>query len=100
MAEEPTADLEILTLFSEINQEQNNEDNEITNKSESKKFWESFKDALDLNVRGHDGQQRILSIIAESFTYSQLYNNLSVRFWNKFSNSYFSIDQTLFLSIG
>lgn len=82
MAEEPTADLEILDLFSEINQEKNNEvneDNEITNKSESKKFWKSFKDALDLNIRGYDGQQRILSIIAESFTYSQLHNNLNVR---------------------
>jgi hypothetical protein len=85
MAEDPTADLETLDLFLEINQEpktddDENKDNEITNEFESKKFWKSFKDALDLNIRGHDGQQRILSIIAGSFTYSQLHDNLNVGF--------------------
>jgi len=84
MAEDPTADLETLDLFSETNHERKTEDN-IDNennkiKNELKKFWKSFKDALDSNIRGYDGQQRILSIIAEVFTYSQLHDNLNVGF--------------------
>lgn len=75
MADDPTADLETLDLFSEISQEQ-----EIEKNLQSKKFWECFSDALNSNIRGSDGHQRILSIIAESFTYLQLNNNLKARF--------------------
>jgi hypothetical protein len=70
-------------MFFEINQEQeinHNEENKINLDLQSKKFWECFSDALNSNIRGSDGYQRMLSIIAESFTYSQLCNNLKVRF--------------------
>ena len=81
MAKDPTADLEILDLFSEINEQQETINKEEIKKGidlDLKKLWGCFSDSLNSNIRGHDGYQRILSIIAESFTYSQLNTNLNV----------------------
>jgi hypothetical protein len=41
-------------------------------------FWESFHQALEVNKRGHDGKRRILSIIAENFSYSVIMEKLKV----------------------
>lgn len=81
MARDPTPDLETLDLFLEINEQQKIIDKEKIKKEidlDLKKFWECFSDSLKSNIRGHDGCQRILSVIAESFKYSQLNTNLNV----------------------
>ncbi|CAG8838747.1 28998_t:CDS:2, partial [Racocetra persica] len=39
-------------------------------------FWNSFSRALNNNKKTLDGKQRILSIIAEDFTYNELEENL------------------------
>ncbi|CAG8841167.1 6435_t:CDS:2, partial [Racocetra persica] len=41
-------------------------------------FWNSFSRALDNNKKTSDGKRRILSIIAEDFTYDELETNLGV----------------------
>ena len=41
-------------------------------------FWDCFHQALEANKRGHDGKRRILSIIAENFSYSVLIEKLKV----------------------
>ncbi|RHZ55139.1 hypothetical protein Glove_420g6 [Diversispora epigaea] len=47
-------------------------------KNNSKMFWNSFQESLDVNKRGIDGRTRILSIIRESFTYDEIKKNLEV----------------------
>jgi hypothetical protein len=47
--------------------------------NESETFWTCFSKALNNNKKGLDGKQRILSIIAECFTYGQLESQLKVR---------------------
>ena len=47
--------------------------------SENEKFWESLQKALEANKRGIDGKVRILSIIAENFTYKKLNEKLGVK---------------------
>ena len=55
--------------------------------SQAEKFWTCFSNALDSNKKGPDGKQRILSIIADSFTYHELeeklevINNLNLHVW-------------------
>ena len=44
----------------------------------TKKFWQCFDRAISENKKNHDGKRRILSIIADQFTYSQLEKNLKV----------------------
>ena len=44
----------------------------------TKKFWECFGRAISENKKNHDGKRRILSIVADQFTYSQLEKNLKV----------------------
>ncbi|GES88806.1 hypothetical protein GLOIN_2v1884984 [Rhizophagus clarus] len=44
----------------------------------TKQFWNAFQDALDSNIRGIDGKRRILSIIADTFSYETIKQNLSV----------------------
>ena len=46
--------------------------------SESEKFWKSLHKSLEANKRGIDGKVRILSIIAENFTYKKLKEKLGV----------------------
>jgi hypothetical protein len=41
-------------------------------------FWRCFDNALKVNKKGADGKQRILSIIAENFSYEELESNLGV----------------------
>ena len=41
-------------------------------------FWMCFERALASNKKGPDGKQRILSIIANEFTYEELKQNLNV----------------------
>ena len=42
------------------------------------KFWSYFDRTLANNKKTHDGKHRILSIIADNFTYSELQKNLGV----------------------
>ena len=42
-------------------------------------FWSCFRQALRDNKKTRDGKRRILSIIANDFTYEELENNLGVR---------------------
>ncbi len=42
-------------------------------------FWSCFRQALNNNKKTRDGKRRILSIIADDFTYKELENNLEVR---------------------
>ncbi|CAG8434252.1 3254_t:CDS:2 [Diversispora eburnea] len=44
----------------------------------TKTFWSCFRKALDDNQKNRDGKCRILSIIANDFTYKELENNLDV----------------------
>jgi hypothetical protein len=48
--------------------------------NENEVFWNCFKKSLDDNKRGPDGKQRILSIIAQDFSYERLQKKLEVRF--------------------
>ncbi len=41
-------------------------------------FWNCFHQALEANKKGYDGKRRILSIIAEKFSYSVLMEKLKV----------------------
>jgi hypothetical protein len=41
-------------------------------------FWYSFRESFDANPNGSSGKSRILSIIAENFTYEELMENLQV----------------------
>jgi len=85
-ANDTTADLEILQLFSEINSESEKSELElksVLNKnleldSQVKTFWSCFEDSINNNIRGNEGQRRILSIIAEDFTYVKLKEQLNV----------------------
>lgn len=45
-------------------------------------FWTCFQRALSNNKKTSDGKRRILSIIANDFTYSELESNLNVRKFN------------------
>ena len=46
--------------------------------SVSRKFWGCFEEALHKNKKGQDGCIRILSIIANKFTYAELEEKLGV----------------------
>jgi hypothetical protein len=41
-------------------------------------FWQCFNHALEDNKKNRDGKRRILSIIANDFTYKELQENLGV----------------------
>ena len=43
-------------------------------------FWKSFDKAIQINKRGLNGKQRILSIIVENFEHKDIQNNLQVAF--------------------
>jgi hypothetical protein len=42
------------------------------------KFWSCFNESLKINKKGPDGIRRILSIIADNFSYDEIKTNLSV----------------------
>ena len=52
--------------------------NELQNKVD--KFWGSFNTSIQMNNRGLEGKQRILSIIVDNFGYHELQENLKVFF--------------------
>jgi len=41
-------------------------------------FWHSFRESIDANPNSSNGKIRILSIVAENFTYKELIENLQV----------------------
>lgn len=47
-------------------------------KNSTATFWSCFKQALNDNVKNQDGKRRVLSIIANDFTYKELTTNLNV----------------------
>ena len=51
---------------------------QTTPENYTKQFWNAFQDALDSNIRGIDGKRRILSIIADKFSYETIKQNLLV----------------------
>src|SRR6266542_2006647 len=53
----------------------------FTKKQYMIEFWTSLQKALEINKRGIDGKIRILSIIAEDFTYKKLKEKLKVSFF-------------------
>ena len=48
-------------------------------KTATRTFWNCFKCALVDNKKSQDGKCRILSIIADDFSYSEMQSNLEVR---------------------
>ena len=44
----------------------------------AKTFWKCFKNSLEENQKGDYGKRRILSIIAQDFTYQELQEKLGV----------------------
>jgi hypothetical protein len=47
-------------------------------KNSTPTFWQCFNHALEDNKKNRDGKRRVLSIIAEDFTYKELQENLGV----------------------
>jgi len=47
--------------------------------SSAETFWSCFRQALKDNKKTRDGKRRILSIIANDFTYKELKDNLKVK---------------------
>ena len=56
----------------------NNKKDPTDEESVSRKFWEGFEEALRKNKKGQDGRIRVLSIIANKFTYAELEEKLGV----------------------
>jgi len=69
-------------------------------KNTTKIFWNCFYEALNRNIRGLNGKTRILSIIANDFSYEDIKNNLNVSFY--YSNLLFKsiIHIKIYLFIG
>ena len=53
--------------------------NTVKEVSVSNKFWGCFEEALGENKRGQNNRIRVLSIIANKFTYAELEEKLGVR---------------------
>ncbi|CAG8526863.1 25374_t:CDS:2, partial [Gigaspora rosea] len=66
----------IICLYPQKNSE-SLENTENSEDLEESTFWNSFRNALIVNKHGQDGKTRILSIIADQFTYKQLRKNFS-----------------------
>ena len=41
-------------------------------------FWNCIQESLNVNKKGQDGKRRILSIVADQFSYDEIKNNLNV----------------------
>lgn len=46
--------------------------------SPTRALWDCFRDSYNANSKGIDGKTRILSIIAEKFTYREIIEQLEV----------------------
>jgi hypothetical protein len=44
------------------------------------KFWNCFKEAIEINKCGLDGKQRILSVITETFGFREIRKKLQISF--------------------
>ena len=53
---------------------------QLDSESESEIFWKSLQETLKANKKGVDGKIRILSIIADNFTYRKLKEKLGVSY--------------------
>jgi len=86
---DPTADKETLEILHEMGllHLPSNQDNNPENK-----FWSCFSLSLNANPKGIDGKQRILSIIAEKFSYNELNDKLKVH--NSVNDLLFIITET------
>ena len=62
-------------------------------------FWSCFKQALKDNKKNRDGKQRVLSIIANDFTYQELQTNLNVSDYEKTDNIFVDITNILKINI-
>ena len=49
-----------------------------SNQNPENKFWSSFSSSLNANPKGANGKQRVLSIIAEKFSYNEFNDKLKV----------------------
>lgn len=84
-AKDPKSDIEtIFNLFSNglLNTTLNStiKNKEFENyKDNANVFWYSLRESIDANPNGSDGKIRILSIVAENFTYEELMENLQVQ---------------------
>lgn len=84
-AKDPKSDIETISnLFSNglLNTTLNStiRNDEFENyKTTANVFWYSLRESLDANPNGLNGKVRILSIVAENFTYEELMKNLQVR---------------------
>ena len=47
-------------------------------KNSTTTIWQCFNHALEDNKKNRDGKRRVLSIIADDFTYKELQENLGV----------------------
>ena len=52
--------------------------NDAPNDASGNQLWECLKNAFYKNKKGQDGRIRILSIVANEFTYAELEKRLSV----------------------
>ena len=72
-------------------------------KNTTKTFWNCFYEALNNNIRGLDDKTRILSIIANHFSYEVIKNHLNVNFYFIFIikiNNFNNFDIKIYLLIG
>ncbi|CAG8454449.1 1456_t:CDS:2 [Cetraspora pellucida] len=74
-SKDPTTDKANLKMLYEFRDSESLENSEDL---EENTFWNSFQNALMVNKRGQNGKTRILSIIADQFTYKQLRKKLQV----------------------
>ena len=70
---DPTADIETLEKLHEMGLLHLPPTDNLENK-----FWLCFSSSLNANPKGVDGKQRVLSIIAEKFSYNELNDKLKV----------------------
>lgn len=64
--------------------------------NDGSRLWMAIQDALDNNHRGPNGTQRILSIVANKFTYSEIQANLKVSFLSIFKIIFVYINNILY----
>ena len=73
---------------------------QLDSESESEIFWKSLQEALKANKKGVDGKIRILSIIADNFTYRKLKEKLGVSYKLYFIDLYNKFYKKKILQVG
>ena len=46
--------------------------------NQTETLWNCIQESLNVNKKGQDGKRRILSIVADQFSYDEIKNNLNV----------------------